>query len=173
MLCTLTDRRSPSGLHGHRGSSHHAHGLSEPGRSSQPDSPVTETLLVWVSSATQGSQTPPDRGEKEREGEERWSGRWRCQKQNGGLKDRDLSSEFRYSTREKQGCTYIQRNLLSVHLHFLSIHLRKEVFTLLVHLPSCKILVKQVQGVQDGGRLTASSIHTRSPGDSSSAVNRS
>lgn len=30
-----------------------------------------ETLLVWVSSATQGSQTPPDRGEKERERERR------------------------------------------------------------------------------------------------------
>lgn len=43
-------------------------------------------------------------------------------------------------------------NLLSVHLHFLSIHLRKEGFTLLIY-PSCKILVKQVQGVQDGGKL--------------------
>lgn len=44
-----------------------AHNRSEPGCSSRPDSPETETLLAWVSSAAQGSQT--EGRERERENE--------------------------------------------------------------------------------------------------------
>lgn len=36
----------------------------------------------------------------------------------------------------------------------------EEVVTLLKHSVSYKIVVKQVQGVQDGGKLTVSSVHT-------------